>query len=191
MWLRRPTTDEVNDYLHYMEHRPLSYFHVGATATDAQPPNYQLDFTRSRLGDGRQIFERTCEAIRSWRMFDLPWILLAWPHSPIERNAIVATVIRFGGLWWPNACRIVYTIEEQQPPTRYGFAYGTLLGHMERGEERFLVELLPDGSVRFEIRAFSQPARWLSRAAFPLVRRAQRRFFRDAHQAILRAVAES
>jgi uncharacterized protein (UPF0548 family) len=55
--------------------------------------------------------------------------------------------------------RIVYTIDE---PTRRGFAYGTLPGHPESGEEAFIVEQREDESVWLTIRAFSRPAyRWL------------------------------
>ena len=44
-----------------------------------------------------------------------------------------------------------------------GFAYGTLPGHPESGEECFLVRLTPEGDVVYEIRVFfrlaSRPAR--------------------------------
>jgi len=55
--------------------------------------------------------------------------------------------------------RVVYVIDE---PTRRGFAYGTLPGHPESGEEAFVVEHRDDDSVWLTIRAFSRPAyRWL------------------------------
>jgi uncharacterized protein (UPF0548 family) len=45
------------------------------------------------------------------------------------------------GLWSLNACLIVYVIEEEASLLkRYGFAFGTLPGHVERGEDRFTVE---------------------------------------------------
>jgi uncharacterized protein (UPF0548 family) len=37
-------------------------------------------------------------------------------------------------------CRIVYVIDE---PDRRGFAYGTLPGHPERGEEAFIISRRP------------------------------------------------
>ena len=37
------------------------------------------------------------------------------------------------GLWWLNACRIVYVVDEAGPVTRFGFAYGTLPGHAGSG----------------------------------------------------------
>ncbi len=65
----------------------------------------------------------------------------------------------------------VYTVDE---PQRRRFAYGTLAGHPERGEELFLVELSDDETVTLEIRAFSRPALWWSRAATPAARLVQR-----------------
>jgi uncharacterized protein (UPF0548 family) len=50
-------------------------------------------------------------------------------------------------------CRIVYCSDE---PNRFGFAYGTLLGHPERGEEAFHVVRGPDDSVTAHIVAFSR-----------------------------------
>ena len=61
-------------------------------------------------------------------------------------------------------CRVVYTIDEAR---RCGFAYGTLPGHPECGEEAFIVERGPNGVVTFSIRAFSRPASVLARYADP------------------------
>ena len=48
---------------------------------------------------------------------------------------------RHFGLWSLNAFRIIYLIEEEASLLkRYGFAFGTLPGDVERGEERFTVE---------------------------------------------------
>lgn len=63
----------------------------------------------------------------------------------------------------------------QVEPGRVGFAYGTLTGHPERGEERFEVALLEDGAVEARIRAFSRPGRWFTRLGGPAGRAAQRR----------------
>jgi uncharacterized protein (UPF0548 family) len=67
-------------------------------------------------------------------------------------------------------CRVVYVINE---PSRSGFAYGTLPGHPEKGEEAFVVELSTDGQVHLVIRAFSRPATLLARAGGPLTRAIQ------------------
>ena len=50
-------------------------------------------------------------------------------------------------------CRIAAVVDE---PARYGFAYGTLSVHPERGEEAFLV-VRDDGAVHFDVDAVSRP----------------------------------
>jgi len=76
------------------------------------------------------------------------------------------------GPWWIDAP--VRVIEVIDTSTAAGFTYGTLPGHPENGEERFLVRLDSDGTVRAEIRAFSRPGRWFSRVAGPAGRHIQR-----------------
>jgi hypothetical protein len=61
------------------------------------------------------------------------------PDTPILAGQAVAVVACLFGLWWLNACRIVYVVDEQGPVQRFGFAYGTLPDHAESGEERFTV----------------------------------------------------
>jgi uncharacterized protein (UPF0548 family) len=63
-------------------------------------------------------------------------------------------------------CRIVYTTDEDD---RFGFAYGTLPGHPERGEESFHIVRTP-GKVTFEIQAFSKPGELLVRVGGPIAR---------------------
>lgn len=66
-------------------------------------------------------------------------------------------------------CRIVSVLSEADS---FGFAYGTLPGHPERGEEAFTVERRAEGTF-FSVRAFSQPAEPLVRLSGPLGRVAQ------------------
>jgi len=93
------------------------------------------------------------------------------------------------GLWWLNACRIVYIVDESGPITKFGFAYGTLPGHVESGEERFLIEWdHGENSVWFDILAFSKPNHFLTRLGYPLVRRKQKQFGQDSAASMLKAV---
>ena len=56
-----------------------------------------------------------------------------------------------------------------------GFAYGTLPGHAETGEERFAVRYDPgSGSVYSEVVAFSRHATWWSRLGSPAASFVQR-----------------
>jgi uncharacterized protein (UPF0548 family) len=93
------------------------------------------------------------------------------------------------GLWWLNACRIVYVIDEGGPVQRFGFAYGTLPGHVESGEERFLIEWdQGENSVWYDILAFSRPRHPLARLGYPFARLMQKRFARDSVKAMVRRV---
>jgi uncharacterized protein (UPF0548 family) len=124
-------------------------------------------------------------------MFDIPWISLCWPETPVHVGATVAVLISHLGFWSMNACRIVYTIEEQGSPKRFGFAYGTLPDHGEMGEERFLVEFnAEDQSVWYDLLAFSRPGMW-ARVVYPIARALQKRFARESKAAMLRAVREN
>ena len=53
-------------------------------------------------------------------------------------------------------CRVVYVIDE---PSRRGFAYGTLPGHPESGEEAFIVEIDETDEVWFSVRPLPAQAR--------------------------------
>jgi Domain of unknown function (DUF1990) len=93
------------------------------------------------------------------------------------------------GLWWLNACPIVYIVDEVGPISKFGFAYGTLPGHVESGEERFLIVWnRGDNTVWFDIVAFSHPNHFLTRFVYPVVRRLQKQFGRDSAASMLKAV---
>ena len=77
-----------------------------------------------------------------------------------------------------------HEIDEAGLPRRFGFAYGTLPSHVERGEERFLIEQDDAGQVWYEIAAFSRPRHWLARLGYPLVRRYQSKFRRESAAAM-------
>lgn len=85
-------------------------------------------------------------------------------------------------LWRVKApARVVYVIDE---PHRKGFAYGTMTGHPENGEEAFIVERQDDGSVWLRIRAFSRPASPLWWMVYPVLRFTQEFFTRRYERAL-------
>jgi hypothetical protein len=99
-------------------------------------------------------------------MYETGWTKLCWPEVPIKEGAIVGILGRHFGLWLLNACRIAYVIQEEGPLLkRYGFAFGTLTGHVGRGEERFTVGWdRAEDSVSYEVFASpARPTRWSGR----------------------------
>jgi uncharacterized protein (UPF0548 family) len=136
------------------------------------------------------VFRAAVAALRRWEQFRLGWVEAWPPDTPIQKGEVVAVMGRAVGVWWVNACRVVYAVDEDGLVARFGFAYGTLPGHVESGEERFLVEWdRADGGVWYDVLAFSRPNHVLTRLGYPVVRRLQRRFGRDSAAAMLRAAA--
>jgi uncharacterized protein (UPF0548 family) len=163
---------------------------VGATA-DSQPlpAGYKLDHTRVSLGSGAATFEHACTALRRWEQFRLGWCDAFPGDTPLHVGQTVVVVARVLVSWWTNAARIVYTINESTDAvSRFGFAYGTLPGHVESGEERFLVEWdRATDQIFYDIRAFSRPRHILSRLGYPFARAMQKRFARNSAAAMQRA----
>jgi uncharacterized protein (UPF0548 family) len=171
--LGEPSEARISGFLLSQRDAPLSYAEVGASKTGASElAGYAVDHNRAGLGEGEETFERAAGALRAWRMFDVGWIEIFPPDAPIEAGTTVAVLARCYGLLWLNACRIVYLIDEDDGEIRrYGFAYGTLSEHAERGEERFTVELRRgDGSVHYDLYAFSRPNHLLAKIGYPLSR---------------------
>lgn len=166
---------------------PFSYPHVGCTQSESRPSGYDADRMRVKLGTGDDVFDAACEAIRAWRQFPAGWTRVDPLDATIAIGTVVATVARVYGIVTVNACRIVNVIDE---PNRFGFAYGTLPGHVERGEERFLVERMDDGDVWYEILAYSRPRHWLARLGYPLARLQQARFRRDSARSMQEAIKQ-
>lgn len=188
--LREPSTSAIESFLAAQRQQPLSYPEVGASRGQA-PAGYNVDHNRVRLGSGEETFASALSALRSWQMFDLGWCRLYPRGAPAEVGTTVAVLVRHYGFWSLNACRVVYLLDEQGAPRRRGFAYGTLAGHAEVGEERFSVEWDEgDGAVWYDLYAFSRPGHPLARAGYPLSRALQRRFAKASKAAMVRAVSD-
>lgn len=149
-----------------------SYPDIGASKGDF-PSGYDHDSNSIFLGQGEKVFKKARKAIVNWHMFPSSWTKVYPSPAPIKEGTEVVVLFRLFGLWWANPCRIIYVVDEKN---RFGFAYGTLVGHVEKGEEYFGVYLDAKGQVRYEIKAFSKPAFWLARLTYPLPRFFQRQF---------------
>ena len=173
--LAKPSRDVIRAFLSAQSAQPFSYPEVGCSREQA-PSGYVVDCNRIKLGQGLESFERAKNAMKQWKMFDIPWITLCWPDTPIGAGVTLAVLVSHLGFWSLNACRIVYVIEEHAASKRCGFAYGTLRQHAEVGEERFTVEY-----------ALSRP-RTLPRLGYPYTRALQKRFARDSKISMQRSI---
>jgi uncharacterized protein (UPF0548 family) len=183
--LRKPSPPAIRDFLAAQSRLDLTYPAVGATAT-APPAGYVVDRTRIKLGEGGRVFTAAKAALERWDHVRLGWVEAWPPDTPIKAGEVVAVMARVVGLWWLNACRIVYVVEEAD---KFGFVYGTLPGHAESGEERFLIGWdRATGWVWYDLLAFSRPRHPLARLGYPWTRRVQKRFARDSAAAMVKAV---
>lgn len=190
MWFfQKPTEEKIRIFLACQTGESFSYSEIGASQGEL-PNGYDHDHNRVRLGDGPAVFEAACAALRRWAMFPRPWSEIHPANAPIEVGSMVVGLFHIFGVWWINPCRIVYLFDESKPIRRFGFAYGTLPAHVECGEERFSIEWEADGSVWYDIRAFSRPRFWMAHIGYPIVRYYQRRFVRESQASMQRTVLE-
>ena len=188
LFLRKPSAESIRQFRQAQAELDFTYSAVGATAT-APPAGYVVDHTRITLGTGEGIFEAAKSALRRWEHFNLGWVEASPGDTPIETGAIVAVTAHVFGVWWLNACRIVHVVDETEATIRFGFAYGTLPGHVESGEEQFVIEWdRADNSVWYDILAFSKPNHVVTRLGVPFARCIQKRFARDSAAVMVNAV---
>ncbi|WP_166346020.1 DUF1990 family protein [Phytoactinopolyspora limicola] len=163
--------------------RDFTYAEVGATGELPLPPGYHHVQLREHVGRGAATFAAVARSVMSWEVHRGSGLIV---RASAERAAPGVEVTCGAGagpvrLWFP--CRVVWTVEEDH---RAGFAYGTLPGHPEAGEEAFVTEIDDAGDVWFAVTAFSRPGRWYTRLAGPLNRTVQhgaiRRYVRSARR---------
>lgn len=145
----------------------LTYAEVGATAREPLPAGYHHVRVSRELGVAD--LEYVAEIILTWEMHERAGMRLV--SGPAR--AIMDADVAFTFLGHRIPCRIVEVIDETDAK---GFAYGTLPGHPECGEERFMVTRdATTGRVTATITAFSRPGSWRTRVLGPIGRAVQAR----------------
>jgi uncharacterized protein (UPF0548 family) len=166
VWNRRG----VEGVLDRAEAAAVTYPEQGETRSEQLPAGYQHDRHELGLGHGEGAWERAREAIRRWEAHRSAGFTITPTTAAIEPGTTIVASRSLGPVILAIPCRIVYRTHE---PNRFGFAYGTLPGHPERGEEAFHVVRQSDSSVTAQIVAFSRPADIPTRLAAPIARRVQ------------------
>ncbi|MFF8771042.1 DUF1990 family protein [Kitasatospora sp. NPDC015120] len=143
------------------------YREVGATRNARLPEGYAHLRRRVHLGHGPEVLARAGRFVLGWGC-QLGTGFAVYPAAPAVPGATVLLRLALPGTRWPRLvipCRVVWTVEE---PERIGFAYGTLPGHPECGEESFVVSMDAAGEVWFEVSAFARLAAWYARLGRPV-----------------------
>ncbi|MFB7353154.1 DUF1990 domain-containing protein [Streptomyces gardneri] len=177
----------TNSFSRTARPRPgLTYREVGATRSPEDlPEGYHHLRYSTVVGQGRAAFEAAGAAVTTWRTHRASGATVRSEAVRAEPGAHLEVSAGIGRLRLGVPCAVIWTAYEE---TRTGFAYGTLTGHPECGEESFVVDLAPDGTVRFTVTAFSRPAAWYTRLAGPLVPVLQRAYARRLGRTLRRLV---
>ncbi len=162
----------------------LTYPEVGATRDpDLMPSSAHRLAVRERVGPAA-CFDAAAELVLTYGMQRGAGFAVTATSDRAVEGAEVTMRARIGPLRLTAPTRVVYVVDE---PDRRGFAYGTLPGHPESGEELFLVERVGHDTW-VEVRAFSRPGRWYVGMGGPVVRRMQHRAARQYIDAVRRTV---
>lgn len=168
----RPSIDELAAVHRAAATQVVSYPETRASLTPALPSRYFRDRARMPVGGSARGLTDARAALEQWRPHESAGLTL-YPAAPeMLVGTTVVMSLRVLMLYVIVADRIVAIIDE---PDAFGFAYGTLATHAERGEESFIVRGPSSGELTFEIAAFSRPQSAVSWLLLPLVRRLQRR----------------
>ncbi|GGQ88576.1 DUF1990 domain-containing protein [Streptomyces asoensis] len=157
-----------------MSLQDFTYADVGATRDlpGHCPEGFRPLHVRTRLGEGHEVFRRAAEAVMTWEMHRALGVGIdtsAQRAAPdVDVTVTVAGLIR-------APCRVVWTVDEHR---RAGWAYGTLPGHPECGEESFVVDRTGDGTVWLTVSAFSRAAKWYAKMGGPATRGLQQAYAR-------------
>lgn len=144
----------------------LTYAEVGLTRGN-MPSGYHHLRRRVVVGVGADRFEEVAQTVMRWDMHRRAGLSVRPSSESVVEDAVAVLRLGWGPLGVNAPVRVVYIVDE---PRRKGFAYGTLPGHPESGEEAFVVELQDDDEVTFTISAFSRPTTLLARASGPISR---------------------
>ncbi len=138
----------------------FTYAETGRTRDGDLPAGYRHVRREATVGHGEAVFAAVREGMRHWQIHHLAGLRVRGAAEPAVGAGFSAAL---GPLWVP--CEVVWLRDE---PGAYGYGFGTVPGHPERGEEAFEVTLAGDGRVGFAIRAFSRPASWYARLGGPI-----------------------
>jgi uncharacterized protein (UPF0548 family) len=149
----------------------LTYEPLGLSSlAEDPPPGYQVGSWERRLGSAAETFDAAAGALRGWLVHRGAGLVVV-ADGPPTVGEVVAMSAPLPVGYVDATCRVVSVTDE---PDHYGFTYGTLPVHPERGEESFTVERAADGDVTFRIVAVWRARHPLARLCPPVTRRLQR-----------------
>ena len=166
--LRRPSAERLAELLEAARTDALTYTPVGVSVDPDAPTTLHRAHWETAL-DGSEAFDLGCQALRDWAVHRGAGLSVV-TDGELRAGTNVAMAAPLPVGYVDIACRITATVDE---PDAFGFSYGTLSVHPERGEESFVIRRTTDGAVRFVIAAASRPAHPIARLLPPMANRLQ------------------
>src|SRR5579871_5879244 len=163
--LSRPTEARLRDLFARAASGNLTYTGPRAAEGDPHLPGYRYGEYVKELGSGDDVFERGKDALRHWAAHHQAGAAVAPVDAPLTEGTDVIVTLPLGPVSMVAPCRIVSVVDAAD---RFGFAYATLPGHPESGEEAFHIERGEGGRVTFRVQVVSRPALAVMRLGGPL-----------------------
>ena len=169
-----PTTAQLDALINTQKGAELTYNKLNLKGFDN-------DKNQIFLGTGEDVWTAAKQAMAEWAMFPDGWAQIYYQNPIFTEGDIVVMCARVFGVWWLNAARILYVLDDEN---HFGFSYGTLPNHVESGEELFQVKRTEQGDVYYSISAFSRPRFWAVKLTYPLSRFFQKKFIKASLQKV-------
>lgn len=172
-WIRpgRPDRATLDRLVDVSASAPVTYDHVGSTLGGPAAVGRRPRTRSLTIGDEPELFDAAVAALRAWACHRGIGARIHPPAATLTVDSTVLVVLPVAAVTIVVPNRIVAVVDEAD---RFGFAYGTLPGHQERGEESFVVEREPDGRVVASVTVDAVAATALARLAAPAVAAIQR-----------------
>ncbi|GAB3645691.1 DUF1990 family protein [Glycomyces tarimensis] len=144
----------------------VNYPEVGATQREPLPAGYRHLRRETVL---EAPLAQAAEILMTWGLHE------RCGYRPIATapRAAPGVKVRLTFAWTRMPCQVVWALENGE---RCGFAYGSMDGHLERGEAAFVLDSQEERRTRFTVTSFSKPGHWTTRLAAPAARLLQSRF---------------
>ncbi|MGH3331375.1 MAG: DUF1990 family protein, partial [Nocardioidaceae bacterium] len=113
----------------------LTYAEVGSTRGEL-PRGYHHLRREVTVGRGRTQFDEAAQTVLGWGMHRRAGLRVTPSGESVAEGGVAVLRVGIGVAAVEAPVRVVYVVDETH---RKGFAYGTLPGHPESGEEAFVV----------------------------------------------------
>jgi uncharacterized protein (UPF0548 family) len=114
----RPSAQRPEAMLEAARREPaVTYSEVGATRGGVLPAGYRHDRAAVEVGQGVEVWGRTCEAVRRWEGHRANGATITPARAPLQPGSSILVTFRIGILFAVVPCRLVTTRRSYRAPT--------------------------------------------------------------------------